>query len=70
MSLAKAIAHGKERRRQYRKSKAFDYTCRNHGSCPYCKNNRLHKFVKCVPIVEDEAEGEKLIYAWRLGGIL
>ena len=40
MSLEKAIKHGKEKREQYRKSKAFDRTCRNHGSCPYCENNR------------------------------
>jgi hypothetical protein len=20
----------------------FDRTCRNHGSCPYCANNRAH----------------------------
>ena len=36
MSLDKAIEFGKEKRKQYRKSKAFDRTCRNHGSCPWC----------------------------------
>lgn len=41
MSLDKAIKHGKEKRKQYRGSKAVDHTCRNHGSCDYCKNNRL-----------------------------
>lgn len=40
MSLNKAIEHKKERRKQFRKSKAFDRTCRNHGSCPYCEGNR------------------------------
>ena len=25
----------------YRKSRRFDRTCRCHGSCPYCRNNRL-----------------------------
>ena len=30
----------KERRKSYRDSKAFDCTCRNHGSCDWCKNNR------------------------------
>lgn len=43
MSLEKAIEHGKERRRQYRKSKAFDKTCRNHGDCPWCHEDRTHK---------------------------
>jgi hypothetical protein len=44
MSMDKAIAHGKEKRKPYRGSKAIDRTCRNHGSCPYCRENRLHKF--------------------------
>ena len=46
MSLEKAIQHGKEKRKQYkgRTSKLFDWSCRNHGSCGYCKNNRLRNF--------------------------
>lgn len=42
MSLAKAITHKKERRKPYRGSKAFDHTCRNHGSCSWCEGNRTH----------------------------
>lgn len=44
MSLDKAIKHGKEHRKQYFGSKAFDKTCRNHGSCKWCERNRKHKF--------------------------
>ena len=44
MSLDKSIAHGKERRKPYRGSKAFDPSCRNHGGCPWCEENRKHKF--------------------------
>lgn len=44
MSLDKAIKHGKEHRKPYYGSKAIDKTCRNHGSCPWCKENRKHKF--------------------------
>jgi len=40
MSLEKAIEHGKEHRKQYRGSKRFDCSCRNHGSCGYCERNR------------------------------
>lgn len=40
MSLDKAIEHKKEHRKQFRKSKAFDRTCRNHGKCPFCEGNR------------------------------
>lgn len=44
--LNKAIKHGKEKRKPYRKSKSFDRTCRNHGSCPYCENNRTYQSKK------------------------
>lgn len=44
MSLDKAIEHGKEKRKPYRGAKAVDCICRNHGSCPWCRANRLHKF--------------------------
>lgn len=30
----------------YRKSRVFDKTCRNNGSCSYCRDNRLHKHYK------------------------
>jgi len=44
MSLDKAIKHGKEHRKPYTGSKAIDGTCRNHGGCPWCEENRKHKF--------------------------
>ena len=43
--LDKAILHGKEKRKPYYGAKAIDRTCRNHGTCDWCKENRLHKFV-------------------------
>lgn len=39
--LNKSISSGKEHRKPYFGSKAIDATCRNHGSCDYCKMNRL-----------------------------
>jgi hypothetical protein len=45
MSLDKAIQHKKEKRKPYRGAKAIDPTCRNHGSCPVCEENRKHKFL-------------------------
>lgn len=45
MALDKAIKSGKEHRKPYHGSKVFDYSCRNHGSCPYCEQNRKHKFL-------------------------
>lgn len=41
MSLDKAIKHGKEHRKPYYGAKAFDSTCRNHGSDNWSKDNRL-----------------------------
>ncbi len=43
MGLEQAIKHKKEKRKPYYDSRRFDVTCRNHGSCPWCKGNRLHK---------------------------
>lgn len=42
MGFEKAIEHKKTKRKPYRGSKAFDYSCRNHGGCPWCEGNRLH----------------------------
>jgi hypothetical protein len=42
MSLEKAIKYKKEKRKEYRGSKAFDRSCRNHGSCSWCEDNRLY----------------------------
>lgn len=55
MSLNKAIEYGKEHRKEYKGSKAIDSTCRNHGSCEYCKLNRLYQIRK-----EKEKALEKL----------
>lgn len=41
--LDKAIASGKEHRKPYYGSKATDATCRNHGSCPWCRGKVKYK---------------------------
>ena len=43
MSFDNNYPNRKDKRKQYRGSKNFDRSCRNHGSCDYCKNNRLYK---------------------------
>lgn len=40
MSLNSAIKHKKEYRKPYRGAKAVDSSCRNHGSCNWCRENR------------------------------
>lgn len=46
MGFEKAIEHKKTRRKAYRGSKSFDYSCRNHGTCEWCKRNRTYKNIK------------------------
>ena len=43
MSLNKAIEYKKEYRKRYYGAKAIDCSCRNHGSCDWCKSSRLYK---------------------------
>ena len=55
MSLNKAILYGKEKRKPYIGDKANDCTCRNHGSCSWCRDNRLYQQLKA-----DEASKQAL----------
>ena len=43
MGHERAIESGKEKRKRYRGPKSVSQICRNNGSCPYCKDNRIHK---------------------------
>lgn len=62
MSLDKAIKYGKEHRKPYYGSKAIDKTCRNHGSCPWCEENRKHKFRdKHPPEKQDYCEKDETV---------
>ena len=54
MALDKAIAHGKEHRHPYHGSKVIDRTCRNHGGCPWCEENRKYKFRDKHPLEKEE----------------
>ena len=53
MSLNKAIDHGKEKRKPYRRAKAVDPMCRNHGGCSWCEKGRLHKYKKAELMYTD-----------------
>lgn len=54
MSLRKAIQYGKEHRKPYYGSKDFDKTCRNHGGCPWCTENRLYKNIKRIQSMDSQ----------------
>lgn len=53
MSLDKAIRSGKEHRKEYYGSKAIDRSCRNHGGCPWCEENRQYKNLKRMQAMID-----------------
>ena len=57
MGLDKAIEHNKEYRQSYRGSKAIDYSCRNHGSCDWCKENRAYKNLKREEKMKNQLKG-------------
>jgi len=46
MALDKAIKAGKEWQKPYKGGKAIDPTCRNHGGCLWCEENRKYKNIK------------------------
>ena len=60
MSLDKAIKSGKEHRKEYRGNKRFDRSCRNHGGCLWCEENRKHKFI----VREYETEQKLKEHLW------
>ena len=53
MSLDKSIEHGKDHREPYYGSKSFDPSCRNHGGCPWCEENRKYKYIKKIEAMND-----------------
>ena len=61
MSLDKAIMYGKEKRMPYTGAKSIDRTCRNHGSCEWCKSNRLYNRNKSEYAAHERLTYEKLI---------
>ena len=54
--LDKGIEHGKEHRKPYKGSKAFDRTCRNHGSCDWCRENRMYQQLRAEEAAKEAIE--------------
>ena len=54
MSLDKAIEHGKEKRKPYYGCRAIDPSCRNHGTCEWCLNNRLYRSRRLEQMARDK----------------
>lgn len=61
MGLEKGIEHGKEKRKAYRGVKIYCVECRNHGSCDWCKYNRLYQSRK----VREKTDYDLKVYGYR-----
>lgn len=64
MSLEKAIQHGKEKRKRYYNSADFDHSCRPHGGCPYCENNRKFADKKARNKANKEEQENEFFGLW------
>lgn len=53
MGLDKAIKYNKEWRKPYRGAKAVDCSCRNHGTCEWCKGARMYRTNREVERMDD-----------------
>jgi hypothetical protein len=56
MSLDKSIKYNKEKRKPYYGSKEFDTSCRNHGSCSWCEDNRNYSNKKRKKSAEEQID--------------
>lgn len=54
MAMEKGISSKKEHRKPYYGSKAIDKSCRNHGGCYWCEENRKYKHIKKIQKTLDE----------------
>jgi hypothetical protein len=59
MALTKAILKGSEHRKPYKGSKAIDPSCRNHGGCPWCEENRKYRYIKNIYRTSDRLKEYK-----------
>jgi len=59
MGLEKAIQHGKEKRHPYKGAKAVDCGCRNHGTCEWCRQNRMYKTIRDLVRTDQELDENK-----------
>ena len=61
MALDKAIEYGKEHRKPYKGAKVVDCSCRNHGTCEWCRNNRIYRSLREMMRTIDEMNEDEYI---------
>jgi hypothetical protein len=57
MAFDKRYPNRKDWRRPYFGPRQVDRTCRAHGSCPWCKDGRLHRDKKQSRAAADDVVG-------------
>jgi len=57
VSFDNSYPNRKDHRKRFYGSRAFDRSCRCHGSCPYCRSSRLRKTVKPRTPKQGDEEG-------------
>jgi hypothetical protein len=57
MSFDKNYPRRKDRRKPYIRRGAADRSCRPHGGCPWCLENRMHGYKKRIESAEGTREG-------------
>jgi DNA repair photolyase len=62
--LDKGIQHSKEWRKPYYRSARFDLSCRCHGGCSYCYNNRMHSTRKAKMKANPKEQIDELDEDW------
>jgi len=62
MTMDRAIASGKEHRRPYRGSRAFDRSCRHGGSCSWCEGNRTVRAKREISAARDLLEPRSVVW--------
>lgn len=58
MSFDKNYPNRKDIIKPYKKSKAFDRTCRNNNACSRCRDNRVYSNNKYRQIAEEKLKDE------------
>ncbi len=59
MGFDKEYPNRKDHRKPYVKSKRFDKSCRNHGMCSWCQNDRGRGNLRSLVIADEKLKEHK-----------
>lgn len=72
MAFYNKYPNRKDWRKPYmgRDPRAVNGHCQNHQSCPWCRANRLHKYFRQEPLIDDETFNEYAPQLQRLKNVV